>query len=59
MKIENYRKGQDDTKFFLYNIENYFLVGLDLDRTKLKPRIKYQINEKEKLTMQVTTKDTQ
>ena len=36
-KIENERK-YDETDVFLYNIENYFLVGIDggIDRTKLK-----------------------
>ncbi len=36
LNIEFHRKGLDETEFFLYNVENYLLVGADVDRTQNK-----------------------
>ena len=45
LNIEFHKKGLDETEFFLYNIENYMLVGANIDRTKNKLKHKYAVTE--------------
>jgi hypothetical protein len=47
IRIEYNRKPHDDTDFFLYHIENYFLVGAEVNRTKVRDPTKYSITLQE------------
>jgi hypothetical protein len=53
LKIENIRKSKGQTDFFLYDIENYLLCGVSLDRTKNKSKSSYLISENEKFKIGV------
>ena len=47
LRIENNRKNHDETTMFLYNVENYFIIGANdetLDRDKLhESRMRYHV----------------
>jgi len=55
IKIAGNRRNQDETSVFLYNVENYFVVGandITLDRDKLHAeRIKFHVQQDEEFLM--------
>ncbi|CDW81354.1 UNKNOWN [Stylonychia lemnae] len=53
LRIQNNRKNKDHTDVFLYHIENYMLIGCDIDRREITKDKKFQIIEDEKITLDV------
>ena len=51
LKVENFRKEKGQTDFFLYDIENYLLIGPGLDRKLNKPKSYYVIGENEEFNI--------
>ena len=45
--MQNDRKMNDETEFYLYNIENYLLCGVSVDRTKNSLASAYDTTEDE------------